>query len=332
VEKCRICNKEYKNFISLGLHIRQIHKISPKEYYDKFLKKENEGTCLECGKPTNFTSVNKGYCKFCSTSCGTNSDIIKSKVIQNNLKKYGVTSTNQIKEVKDKKIQACLDKHGVKNVSQIEEIKNKKIQTCLEHFGSEYPAQNVEIRKKQVDKCLEHFGVLYPMQYEGIKKKSKETCLQKYGVENPFQNEEIKEKYKETCLEKYGVEHYHQTKESRKRMLNGGATYIQSFIQNPSKPQVELFNLVKTFHEETILNFPSKGKSGNHFSLDIAIPSLKIDIEYDGSYFHPLSGPKFEKDQKRQKDLEEAGWKFLRYRDYIPTLEELERDIWKIQT
>jgi len=27
----------------------KIHNVNSKEYYDKFIKKENEGYCLECG-------------------------------------------------------------------------------------------------------------------------------------------------------------------------------------------------------------------------------------------------------------------------------------------
>jgi len=106
-------------------------------------------------------------------------------------------------------------------------------------------------------------------------------------------------------------------------MKNGGSVHASSFIKNPSKPQVELFDLVKSLHEETILNFPTKGKSGKCYSLDIAIPSLMVDIEYDGSYWHQNK----EQDQKRQEDLEESGWKFLRYRDRIPLLEDLKIDL-----
>jgi len=33
------------------------------------------------------------------------------------------------------------------------------------------------------------------------------------------------------------------------------------------------------------------------------------------------------KDRIRQEQLENLGWKFIRYRDYIPTLQELKNDI-----
>ena len=262
--KCKICKKEFKNFVSLGTHISKTHKISIKEYpegisviqryYDKFLKLEGKGICTECGKETKFIDLGKGYHKFCSRKCAANS-----------------------KEVQD----------------QIKE-------TCIKHFGVEHPIQSKEI-KDQI----------------------KETCLEKYNAEHPFQSQIVKEKIKQTNLEKYGVENPSQTQEARERMKNGGAVHASSFIKNPSKPQVELYNLVKSLYEESILNFPTKGKSGKSYSLDITIPSLKIDIEYDGSYWHQDK----EKDEERQKDLEEAGWKFLRYRDYMPTLEELNLNV-----
>ena len=97
-------------------------------------------------------------------------------------------------------------------------------------------------------------------------------------------------------------------------MLNGGAAYANSFVKNPSKPQIELFKLVKLLHPEAILNYPSLNRS-----IDIAIPDQMIAIEYDGSYWHQDQ----EADLKRQKELENIGWKFLRYEDHVPSINEL---------
>jgi hypothetical protein len=66
--ECKICGREFKNYRSFGCHIRT-HKITSKEYYDRFLKKENEGICSVCGKETSFKNLRKGYCKFCSLKC-----------------------------------------------------------------------------------------------------------------------------------------------------------------------------------------------------------------------------------------------------------------------
>lgn len=105
----------------------------------------------------------------------------------------------------------------------------------------------------------------------------------------------------------------------RQRMLNDGAAYVNSFIKNPSKPQVELFELVKELYPEAELNYPIIEFNRN---IDVCIPHLKVAIEYDEPYWHDL-----EQDKLRQTELETLGYKFIRYERRIPTLEELESDI-----
>ena len=90
------------------------------------------------------------------------------------------------------------------------------------------------------------------------------------------------------------------------------------YCKNPSKPQTELFNLVKEDHPEAILEYPCL-----KYSIDIVIPNLKIAIEYDGSYWHQDK----EYDDKRQKEIEEQGWTFLRYIDQVPSKYKLRKDL-----
>jgi len=103
------------------------------------------------------------------------------------------------------------------------------------------------------------------------------------------------------------------------RMLNGGAARANSFVQNPSKSQVLLFEKVRKIYPDAVLNYPVL-----NFSIDVAIPQENIAIEYDGSYWH--QGRK-EEDAKRQKELENIGWKFLRYVDYVPKTDILKNDL-----
>jgi len=109
-----------------------------------------------------------------------------------------------------------------------------------------------------------------------------------------------------------------QSKRMTKEMLNGKAAYMLSFIKNPSRPQVELFEIIEQLYPQAVLNYPSLNRS-----IDIAIPDLMIAIEYDGSYWHQDE----EADLIRQEELEAVGWKFLRYVDYIPSIEKLKRDL-----
>jgi hypothetical protein len=115
----------------------------------------------------------------------------------------------------------------------------------------------------------------------------------------------------------------------RQLMLNGGSVHASSFIQNPSKPQVELLNRVKKLYPSAILNYPLyRGDGKRNYSLDVAIPELMICFESDGSYWH--KDP--EKDFIRQKEIEESGWKVIRYCSVdtiqqVPTIDRIKEDI-----
>ena len=65
---CRICGRFFDNTISITNHIARTHKIKPKDYYDKYIKKENEGICAleSCNNKTVFISIKYGYRECCS--------------------------------------------------------------------------------------------------------------------------------------------------------------------------------------------------------------------------------------------------------------------------
>lgn len=73
---CKLCDKLFSTN-----HLWKKHKdISPKQYYDIFLKKENEGKCQLCNKETKFKSINKGYkAKTCHSCSGKRSNKLKYK-------------------------------------------------------------------------------------------------------------------------------------------------------------------------------------------------------------------------------------------------------------
>ena len=123
-----------------------------------------------------------------------------------------------------------------------------------------------------------------------------------------------------------------RTKESIEKqkqwMLNGGSVYIASFIKNPSKPQVELYNRVKELYPTAVLNYPCyRVKGKRNYSLDVAIPELKIWFESDGSWFHQ----NYNEDLKRQNEIEKMGWKLIRYKadspKEVPPQDQIKNDI-----
>lgn len=246
--KCLICNREFKNRTSLTNHLRFKHQLLSKEYYNLYLKKEQDGKCQICGKPVDFVNIEYGYKVGCCME-HTNiakygkdyakrsketrkkiSDTVKSeecqnKTIETNLKRYGVERyTNP-----EKSKQTNLERYGHENPfgSQIiqEKIKQTKIekygdinynnyekikQTKLEKYGDEYYL-NLEKRKKT---CLKRFGVEHAFQSKKIREKINKTNLKKYGSISPFGNEEIIKKSKQTCKEKYNDANYNNREQA----------------------------------------------------------------------------------------------------------------------
>ena len=80
-----------------------------------------------------------------------------------------------------------------------------------------------------------------------------------------------------------------------------------------SKPQEALFREIRKWFVDVKLeyrfNYINSEKKNRFFCLDIAIPHLKINIEYDGEYWHEFPGSRIE---PRDSILEEYGWKVVR--------------------
>ncbi|OGM08454.1 hypothetical protein A2Z67_06030 [Candidatus Woesebacteria bacterium RBG_13_36_22] len=213
---------------------------------------------------------------------------------------------------KTKRIMSII-KTGKKRKPFTEKTRKKM---SLSKMGTDNPSKRPEVREKIKIKAtgrrnLKHSTWMKknnPMKSE----KAKHKVSMHMKENNPAKRVDVRDKLKKIIRER-GI-----NEKTRKRMLKGGAAHANSFNRNPSKPQVKLFNLVRELYEGAILNNPCL-----NYSIDIAIPSLMVAIEYDGSYYHQDT----EKDKKRQQEIENQGWKFIRYRDCIPDKERLIEDI-----
>lgn len=79
----------------------------------------------------------------------------------------------------------------------------------------------------------------------------------------------------------------------------------------PSRPQRWLHNiLVERGFYDAHLEMPLD-VSGHSYSLDVALPCAKVDIEYDGHYWHSINGNAL-RDRQRDIILNMAGWKVIR--------------------
>lgn len=202
---CKICGKEVKN---VSIHIAKSHGIHPKDYYDMFFKKENDGICHVCGKPTNFRTLDIGYYRYCSSACGQRSSEVKEKKIQTCLERYGVENSFKSIESREKAKITKLERYGDENYNNREK--------CRQTFNSKTEEEKLLIVKKSKQTLLEKYGSENYVNTE----KYKQTCLERYGVENAFQSEEKKNKIKKTCMERYGVEYYAQSSDMKEKSKN----------------------------------------------------------------------------------------------------------------
>lgn len=120
---------------------------------------------------------------------GSGSKIIKQKIEQTNLERYGELHTLKCDNVKSARENAIQEKYGTdnpwKNREKFEEV-------LFEKYGWKNPMGCPEIRAK-------HRQSMQSKDWTERNKKTKAKCLEKYGISNPVNLPEIREKHKRNC-------------------------------------------------------------------------------------------------------------------------------------
>lgn len=117
---------------------------------------------------------------------------------------------------------------------------------------------------------------------------------------------------------------YHQLKQNsqqriRQASINNNINFAKCKV---SKCERLLHNVVLKYYANAIPSYPLKTLKNRCRIIDIAILEHKLAVEYDGAHWHndPL------RDEQRDRDLLDVGWRTLRLRyDYIPTQEDIEQ-------
>lgn len=277
--------------------------------------------CDYCGKEFNkkyYTYVRDHSDRF-GDAC---KDCARMKYDKVMLDKYGVTNPSLIDEVKEKRKQTFIKNFGVDNPSKAQEVKDKRTNTFQERFGTSSPMKVKAVQEKAKKTCRERYGVDYTTQSYVMKQKTKETCLKRYGVDNASKSPLVKDRIKETWMEKYGVENIMDLPEFREKILS-------SFVKNnncpTSKMQEAVSDIVKDIYgKEAVADNVQVGEC----ILDILLSYKgdKIDIEYDGWYWHKN---RQEQDKRRNYYLMDQGYKVLRIRsmEELPTKEQIRQGI-----
>ena len=147
--------------------------------------------------------------------------------------------------------------------------------------------------------------------------KMKKTMLERYGVEHAFQSPELVARGKQKILERFGVPNALQADSVIEKCL---MTKAQNHSVT-SPQEEELFDIIQSLGYKCVL-----GHAAGRFLYDIALfwEDQKIDIEYDGLYWHELHG---DADRRRDTSSIENGWKVIRFQSQsgkvIPTEDQI---------
>lgn len=126
--------------------------------------------------------------------------------------------------------------------------------------------------------------------------------MEKYGYNHVQQVPEIRARTEATCLKKYGCKSSLGNAEVREKIVK---TLKENGTVPTSSQQLQLQFMLKDMYGECLLNEPC----GIH-SLDcfIVVDGVKIDVEYDGRYWHQDK----QKDRRRDEVVKSKGYKIIR--------------------
>lgn len=259
------------------------------------------------------TAIVEVLCDYCLEE-GIQTIILKpySRYVQNNLnsiihKDACVDSKCSGKKIKE----VMMAKHGVECSLLTEHGKESFKNTMLDRYGVEHPLQVPEFKAKAEETFMNNYGFISPLSCPEVQNKIKATNLERCGYEYLFSSPEIQEKNKQTNLERYGYENPFDNPEVQKQIR-------EKLYENGTCPtsltQLYIYNVLKNNNYNVHLNYPVKTSN-----LDVAIPSQKIYIEYDGSghnlqvIYGNMTQEEFDlREQRRWYALRDAGWREIR--------------------
>lgn len=283
---CELCGFETssKGIVS---HLRHKHpECSTKRYYDEFLKLENENICPVCGKETKFLSISSGYNKHCSRQCSMKDPQTTKKRETTNLERFGVKNTYQSEVVKGKIKQVWLDKYGVDNPNKTLEVRDKIKFTNQIRYSGNAPMCSEIIQEKSKTTCKKHFGVEHPTQNKDILEKSLESrqsliesiekkhdCTHFSKLCKRFGFGWAESPLRELCFKEHGF--LFLSKDLIKEIelyAKCDGSYTEYFVYK----QLKTLNIEFEHHNRKLIK---------PYELDFYLPTYKIAIECNG-YFH----------------------------------------------
>lgn len=214
--KCEICNNESKDIRGLSIHLVKKHHFNKndiKNYYDKYLKKDNEGKCYFCGKDSIFKDLSKGYHRICeSKECLSKTRATGTYEFL--MYKYNLSKDDAIKLMnkraseRGKKIKKSLNERFENNENFFKERSHQSIKYWLKKG---YSDNDAKIKVKEVTDMI-HEKTWEKRRNNPDLYKDVNTTQIAYWLKKGYNEKEAKEKVKdrqrtftlEKCIKKYG--------------------------------------------------------------------------------------------------------------------------------
>jgi len=301
---CKLCNKQILSIRGLSSHLRYNHpEYNIRKYYDKFLRKENEGICQlkGCDNKTNFVNINIGYSEHCCKSHAQKNPKTREKIKHTNFKKYGDENYFNLEKSKQTKKERYGDekynnrpkcsksllnrsegekenwrnkvrkKWKQKTNNELQKISKQRKQTFKEKYNNEsYP------QMKAFEAIKEKYNVDNPSQISTHSKKIKQTWKNK-SVE---EKEKINLKRRNTFLERYGVTCNMHIEETKNHIIKKARKTKIKNKQWLSDYQIPLFHL----YYRRVYYFTSRSKKEKYTKEDLSkigkcgvIGALQVD-------------------------------------------------------
>lgn len=285
--ECKICGKIFQN----TSHLKR-HNMTPKQYYDKYIRKSDEGYCPICNNETRFISLTNGYVTTCGYSC---SSYFREK--------------NRSKE-------------------NIEKANEKRRNTCMKLYDSSHPMKNDTVKQKLADTNLKKYGVPNVWSRNSpIRDKIEEGFIEKYGGVgwgskknfNPDMHKKAGSSHRQNILnkekelnctsqshlvDKYGqgflyasilpeeaIVYEKQTgsKFVKNEFIPMIEEYANRYQDGKTIPEKQIISDIKSIYNKKII---SQYKIGRR-EIDIYLPDLNLGIEFNGNRWHSIE---FKKD------------------------------------
>lgn len=311
---CPYCNETYEALGGLYQHIRFRHGLSAKDVFDNLCKKETDGYCIICGKPTLYKYGR--YLLTCSKACkaewvriderrarkislgnrkyNTESFIEKARSIHGDKFDYAPTHVGILHD----RIDVICKMHGLFNTVacyHLEDMWGGCRKCASESMIATKDAwsnrKKEEVKNTRRKTNLERFGCesgpspFGSEEYISIIRK-------RFGVENPFSSKEVQAKIRETNLAKYGVTNPaylektkragHTKQANRKRYL----THKKNNSFNASKPEDEFYEFLLSIFREEDVERHYKDDPRYPFACDFYIRSQDLFIELNLFFVH----------------------------------------------